>query len=308
MEHTPVLLEACVQGLDVKPDGIYLDGTLGYGGHAVEIAGRLTRGRLIAIDKDRDALERAAARLSGFSDKITFVHGDFGDVGEILDENGVEFADGMLFDLGVSSLQLDNTERGFSYMRDAPLDMRMDRDGGITARDVVNTWDEQRLRRVFYEYGEEKYAAPITGEIVKRRAKAPIDTTFELNEAIISAMPASARRESQHPSKRCFQALRIVVNDELGSIRKMLAEAPGRLKTGGRLCVISFHSLEDRMCKQMLSEYAAPCKCPKDFPKCVCGLVPSMRIITKRPSRPDDDEIRENPRARSAKLRIAERI
>ena len=308
MEHRPVLLKQCIDGLLIKPGGVYVDGTLGRCGHALGIAGRLTTGRLIAIDRDADSISEADRLLSGHRDKITLVHGNFTDLPGILDRNGVELADGMLFDLGVSSPQLDDGERGFSYMRDAPLDMRMDKQGELTAYHAVNNWEEGRLRKVFYEYGEERYAAQISRAIVNKRSSRPITTTFDLNSVILSAIPAAARREAQHPSKRCFQALRIAVNDELGSITTMLGAAPDRLKVGGRLCVISFHSLEDRLVKTAFAARAIGCTCPKDFPVCVCGVAPTLRVVTKKPIIPDDEEVEANPRARSAKLRIAERV
>jgi len=308
MPHTPVLLRECIEGLRVKPDGIYVDGTLGRGGHALEIAKKLDTGRLIAIDRDDEALDKAAARLSGYSDRITFVHGNFDNIASILKENHAGHADGMLFDLGVSSPQLDDGTRGFSYMKDAPLDMRMSVNDGQTAFDAVNSWPEEELRRIFYEYGEERYARSIARMIAKKRAAAPIKGTFELNAIILSAIPPAARREAQHPSKRCFQALRIAVNDELGSISRMLEQAPDELKTGGRLCVIGYHSLEDRLVKNCFNTRAHGCTCPPDFPVCVCGAVPTLKIITRKPITPGEHEITENPRARSAKLRIAERL
>jgi len=308
MEHIPVLLNECIEGLKIKPDGIYVDGTLGRGGHAREIAGRLETGRLIAIDRDAAAIEEASGLLSECSDRITFVHGNFGDTAKILAEHSIEKTDGMLFDLGVSSPQLDDGERGFSYMHEASLDMRMDKQGELTAYDIVNGWPEKELRRIFYEYGEERHAGLVSRAIVKKREAKRIGTTFDLNSVIISAMPAAARREAQHPSKRCFQALRIAVNDELGAIASMLESAPDRLKTGGRLCVISFHSLEDRLVKNSFSSRVKGCVCPKDFPVCVCGFTPTMKIISKKPLTPGDAEIEMNPRARSAKLRIAERV
>ena len=306
MEYIPVLLNECIEGLKIKPDGIYVDGTLGRGGHAREIAGRLGTGRLIAIDRDAEAIEETRGLLTEYGDRIIFVHGNFKDTKEILKECNVEKADGMLFDLGVSSPQLDDGRRGFSHMHDAPLDMRMDRRGETTAGDIVNCWPEEELRRIFYEYGEERHAGIISRAIVRKRAGKRINTTFDLNNVIFSAIPGSARREAQHPSKRCFQALRIAVNDELGSIAGMLDSAPDMLKTGGRLCVISFHSLEDRLVKQSFSLQASGCVCPKDFPVCVCGVTPTMRIITKRPVTPGGSE--SNLRARSAKMRIAERL
>ena len=308
MGHLPVLLGESIDALNIKPDGAYVDGTLGRGGHALEIAKRLEAGMLVAIDRDSEAVSEAALRLAGHTDKIRLVHGNFRDLASILDSLGIGAADGMLFDLGASSPQLDDKERGFSYMGDALLDMRMDRGEGPTAMDLVNTLPEEKLRSIFYEYGEERHAGRIAREIAKTRESRQIRTTFELNGIIASAMPAAARREPQHPSKRCYQALRIMVNDELGAIAEMLETAPGRLKPGGRLCVISFHSLEDRLVKNSFNSLARGCNCPKGFPVCVCGFVPSIKIISKKPVVPSDGERDRNPRARSAKLRVAERL
>ena len=308
MEHKPVLLDECIESLNINPGGIYVDGTLGRGGHAYEIVKRLTTGRLVALDRDADAIKESRGRLSVFDGRITFVHGDFGDISEILAAEGVESADGMIFDLGVSSPQLDDTGRGFSYMRDAPLDMRMDRRIELTAFDVVNGWPEDKLKRILYEYGEERYAGRIVHAIAKKREILPIGTTFELNEVILHALPPAARREKQHPSKRSFQALRIAVNDELGAISRMLESAPDRLKAGGRLCVISFHSLEDRLVKNAFAARISGCVCPKDLPVCVCGFTPTLRLINKKPIVPGAAEVSANPRARSAKLRVAERL
>ena len=308
MEHTPVLLGECIDGLNIKPDGIYIDGTIGRGGHTLEIARRLTTGRVIAIDRDADAIREAGEVLSEYKELIRCVQGNFKDVPDILDTEGVDAVDGMLFDLGVSSPQLDDSERGFSYMRDAPLDMRMDRQEYLTAYEVINNWPEEKLRSIFYMYGEERYAGLIARAIARKRAEAPIDSTYKLNNVITSAIPAAARREAQHPAKRCYQALRIAVNNELEAIRVMLDSAPDRLKTGGRICVISFHSLEDRLVKDSFSTRAERCVCPKDFPVCICGITPTLRILTKKPIRPGYAELERNPRARSAKLRVAERI
>lgn len=308
MEHTPVLLKECIEGLSIKPDGVYVDGTLGRGGHAREIAKRLQSGRLIAIDRDTDAIREAGELLSEYQDKVTFVHGNFCDISRILEMNDAIPADGMLFDLGVSSPQLDNIERGFSYMQDSPLDMRMDKQDEISAYEAINFWTEDKLRKVFYDYGEERYAGLISRAIVRKRAGTPINTTFDLNSIIFSAIPAAARREAQHPSKRCYQALRIAINDELGSISQMLDIAPNMLKTGARICVISFHSLEDRLVKNAFSTHSRGCICPKDFPICVCGVTPKLKLITKKPIIPNNTELAVNPRARSAKLRIAERV
>jgi 16S rRNA (cytosine1402-N4)-methyltransferase len=308
MEHTPVLLQESVDGLNIKPDGIYADGTTGRAGHAREIVKRLDTGRLIAIDRDYDAILEAKALLSGFEEKIIFIHGNFRDISSILSTEGIEAVDGMLFDLGVSSPQLDDASRGFSYKQDARLDMRMDKSEDLTAFEAVNSWQEDKLRKVFYEYGEERYSRSIAYAIVKRRTDAPISTTFELNDIITSAIPAAARREAQHPSKRCFQALRIAINDELGAVAEMLDCAPLKLKRGGRICVISFHSLEDRIVKNSFATYAKTCVCPKDIPVCVCGVKPMLKVITRKPITAGKEEAERNARARSAKLRIAERL
>ncbi len=306
--HVPVLLRECVEGLNIRPDGTYVDGTLGRGGHSAAIAAHLTTGRLIGIDRDRTAIDEAGERLRPLCARLDLIHGNFRDLGEILDGLGVERADGMLFDLGVSSPQLDNGERGFSYMRDAPLDMRMDRDDALTARDIVNGWSEAELRRIFFEYGEERYSQKIAAAIVRKRAQRPIGTTLELVDIIRSAMPPQALREKQHPAKRCFQALRIAVNDELGALRQMLDTAIERLAPGGRLCVISFHSLEDRIVKGAIRSHENGCTCPPEFPVCVCGFVKTLRSVTRHPVTAAEDELQMNPRSRSAKLRIAERI
>lgn len=306
--HVSVLLDECIENLHIKPDGIYLDGTLGMGGHSYEIASRLTTGRLICIDRDETAIERAGRRLAPFGEKVTLVHGNFSDAAAILDSLGIVGADGMLFDLGVSSPQLDEAERGFSYMVQAPLDMRMDRGGTLTAWEVVNTWDENRLNRILWDYGEERYARRITGAIMKHREEKPIETTQELVEIIRSAMPAAALREKQHPAKRTFQAIRIAVNDELGAIASMMETAPDKLNIGGRLCVISFHSLEDRIVKSGIQAREHGCTCPREAPVCTCGFKQTLRSVSRKPILPTDEEIERNPRARSAKLRVAERV
>ncbi|MCL2227850.1 MAG: 16S rRNA (cytosine(1402)-N(4))-methyltransferase RsmH [Oscillospiraceae bacterium] len=308
MEHVPVMLRECIDGLGIKPDGLYVDGTLGRGGHSREIAKKLASGKLVAIDRDAEALRIARDSLAEYGDKIEFVHNNFGEIAHILEGLGNACCDGMLFDLGVSSPQLDNGERGFSYMQDAPLDMRMDIQIGETAFDAVNFWPEDKLKKIFYEFGEERYASLIARAIARKRAESKIETTFDLNEVILSAIPAAARREARHPSKKCFQALRIAVNDELGAIAKMLEAAPEKLNVGGRICIISFHSLEDRLVKGSFANKSKGCVCPKDFPVCVCGVVPILKTITKKPIIPGRDEVELNPRARSAKLRIAERI
>ena len=306
--HRSVLLLPTVEALAVRPDGIYLDGTLGGAGHSYEIASRLTTGRLIGLDRDETALAAAGARLAPFAGRVTLVHSNFADLAQVLDSLDIPAVDGMLFDLGVSSHQLDDAERGFSYMQDAPLDMRMDRTAGLTAYEVVNTWPEAELKRILYTYGEERYAPRIAAAIAARRTERPIATTLELADLIRSAMPAQALREKQHPAKRSFQAIRIAVNDELGAVERMLASAIDRLNPGGRLAVITFHSLEDRIVKTAFQEAARGCTCPKDFPVCVCGKKPKVKLITRHPIVADEAELAENPRARSAKLRVAEKL
>lgn len=307
-KHVSVLLDECIENLAIKPDGIYVDGTLGLGGHSYEIASRLTTGRLIGIDRDETAIARARERLAPFAGKITLVHGNFSDTASILDDLGIDAVDGMLFDLGVSSPQLDEAERGFSYMNDAPLDMRMDRSEGLTAYDVVNDYSADRLNRIFWDYGEERYARRISAAIIAAREKKPVETTFELVDIIKGALPAAALREKQHPAKRCFQAIRIAVNDELGAISALMDTAPDKLKLGGRLCVISFHSLEDRIVKSGIAARENGCTCPREAPICTCGFIKTLKSVCRKPILPGADEIERNPRARSAKLRVAERV
>jgi len=306
--HKPVLLTECLEALAIRPDGIYIDGTLGRGGHAAEIARRLTTGRLIGIDQDETAIREAGEILAPFGDRVQLVHGNFRDFGDILDSLHIEQVDGMLFDLGVSSPQLDEGERGFSYMESAPLDMRMDRSAALSAWDVVNTWPEAKLRKILYGYGEERYAPRIAKAICAARGEAPVETTGQLVEIIKSAMPGSALREKQHPAKRTFQAIRIAVNDELGAVADMLDTAIGRLAPSGRLAVISFHSLEDRLVKVAIAKGEKGCTCPRDFPICVCGFVPTLKAVNRKIITPTEEEIKNNPRARSAKLRVAQRI
>ena len=306
--HYPVLLNECIEGLNIRPDGVYLDGTLGRAGHSREIAKRLNTGRLICVDRDEAALESAGRRLDEYMDKVTLVHSNFDRVGQIIEELELSGVDGMLFDLGVSSPQLDDSSRGFSYMADAPLDMRMDRSEGLTAAEVVNTWSQEELRRILWQYGEERYAPAVAGAIVRARDKRPIETTLELVEVVKGAMPPAALREKQHPAKRTFQAIRIAVNDELGSVDRMVREAVPRLNPGGRLAVISFHSLEDRIVKNALAAFAKGCTCPPDFPVCVCGKKPQVKLVNKKPIVSGAAELEENPRARSAKLRVAEKL
>ena len=302
------MLDECLEALAIKPDGIYLDGTLGRAGHSLEIVKRLTTGRLIGIDRDETAIAAAQERLADYADRVTLVHSNFDRVGEILDELGIDGADGMLFDLGVSSPQLDDAERGFSYRHDAPLDMRMDRTAALCAREVVNEWSYEELRRILFAYGEERYAPLIAKHIVQKREEAPIETTLQLAEIIKAAMPPSALREKQHPAKRSFQAIRIAVNGELDALPPMLEAAADKLHTGGRLAVISFHSLEDRVIKQTMQALATGCTCPPNFPVCVCGKKPKMKLISRKPIVSGEAELAYNPRARSAKLRVAEKL
>ena len=308
-QHKSVLLQECIDALNIRPDGIYLDGTLGGAGHSSQIARRLTEGgRLIGVDRDRTALAAAKERLAPYADRVTLVHSNFEEIDAILDSLGIPAVDGMLFDLGVSSPQLDDASRGFSYMADAPLDMRMDKDDVLTAGEVVNTWPQGELRRILYDYGEERYAPQIAAAICRAREKAPVETTLELVDIIRSAMPAQALREKQHPAKRSFQAIRIAVNDELGAVSRMMQAAVGRLNPGGRLAVITFHSLEDRIVKSEMQQAARGCTCPPEFPVCVCGKKPLVKLVTRKPIVSGPAELEENPRARSAKLRVAEKL
>ena len=306
--HKSVLLDECIEALRIRPDGIYLDGTLGGAGHSFEIARRLTTGRLIGVDRDAVALEAAQKRLAPFAGRVTTVHSNFSELDSILDTLGIAAVDGMLFDLGVSSPQLDDAQRGFSYMADAPLDMRMNKDDALSACEVVNTWPAEELRRILFEYGEERYAPQIAAAIVRRRERAPIETTLELVDVIRSAMPPQALREKQHPAKRSFQAIRIAVNDELGAVSKLMRTAFSRLKPGSRLAVITFHSLEDRIVKSEMQLASRGCTCPPEFPVCVCGKKPLVRVVTRKPIVSGARELEENPRARSAKLRVAEKL
>ena len=308
-QHKSVLLQECIDALNIRPDGIYLDGTLGGAGHSSQIARRLTEGgRLIGVDRDRTALAAAKERLAPYADRVTLVHSNFAEIDAILDSLGIPAVDGMLFDLGVSSPQLDDASRGFSYMADAPLDMRMDKDDALTAGEVVNTWPQGELRRILYDYGEERYAPQIAAAICAYRTEKPIETTLELADLIRSAMPAAALREKQHPAKRSFQAIRIAVNDELGELPPMLRAAEKNLKSGGRLAVITFHSLEDRIVKSEMQQAARGCTCPPEFPVCVCGKKPLVKLVTRKPIVSGPAELEENPRARSAKLRVAEKL
>ena len=305
--HKPVLLDECIQALNIRPDGVYVDGTLGRAGHSREIAKRLTSGRLICIDRDRAAIEAAQTRLADWMDRVTLIHSNFSELEGVLAAAGVTGVDGMLFDLGVSSPQLDDASRGFSYMQDAPLDMRMDVSAPLTAYEVVNGWSFEELRRILQEYGEERYASSIARAILRTRETAPIETTLELVYIIKSAMPPAALREKQHPAKRSFQAIRIAVNGELEALPPMLEGAVKMLNPGGRLAVITFHSLEDRIVKTTMKKLAQGCTCPSSFPVCVCGNKPKIRLVSRKPIVSGEAELRENPRARSAKLRVAEK-
>ncbi len=306
--HISVLLQECIDGLAIKPDGIYVDGTLGGAGHSCQIAKRLTTGRLIGIDRDPVALQAASERLAPYKDRVTLVHSNFCEMADVLRELGIPGVDGILLDLGVSSPQLDDGQRGFSYMADAPLDMRMNGQDSLTAADVVNTWSYEELKRILYTYGEERYAPQIASAICRKREDTPIATTLELVDIIRSAMPPVALREKQHPAKRSFQAIRIAVNDELGAVEKIMTEAAGLLNPGGRLAVITFHSLEDRIVKQGMSQWAKGCTCPPKIPVCVCGKKPLVQIISRKPITASEQELAENPRSRSAKLRVCEKI
>lgn len=306
--HVSVLLNECMDALAIKPDGIYVDGTAGGGGHSFEIARRLTAGKLIAIDQDEAAIAAASARLAPLGERAVVVRNNFCHVDDVLSMLGVEHIDGILLDLGVSSYQLDTPERGFSYMADAPLDMRMDGRAEKSACDVVNTYSEYDLRRILFEYGEEKFAGRIAGRIVRARENAPIRTTGELVSIIKDAIPAAAREGGHHPAKRTFQAIRIEVNGELDVIRPALEAAMERLNPGGRMAVITFHSLEDRIVKQTFSDMASGCTCPKSLPVCVCGKKPRVKVITRKPILPTREEEEINPRSRSAKLRVAEKL
>ncbi len=306
--HESVLLREAVEALAIRPDGVYVDGTLGRAGHSLEIVKRLTTGRLIGIDRDAAALEAAPKRLEGYMDRVTLVRGNFAQLDELLRQAGVETVDGFLFDLGVSSPQLDDAARGFSYMKDAPLDMRMDTSQDLTAHQVVNTWSKEALRDILYRYGEERYAPAIAEKIVRARAEKSVETTLELVDIIRSAMPPAALREKQHPAKRSFQAIRCAVNGELEAVEQMIGQAVEHLAPGGRLAVISFHSLEDRIVKTGFQTWCRGCTCPPDFPVCVCGKKPTLKLVSRKPILPSPEEIERNPRARSAKLRVAEKL
>lgn len=307
--HKPVLFEECMEGLAIRPDGIYVDGTAGGGNHSFGIASRLGEGgRLIAIDQDADAIRAAGEKLKPFSDRVTVVRSNFGQIADVCRMLGIEKIDGLLLDLGVSSYQLDTAERGFSYQADAPLDMRMDSRNPLTAYDVVNGYTEQQLRRIFFDYGEERFSARIASAILRHREQTPIRTTGELVRIIKEAIPAGARDGGHHPAKRTFQAIRIEVNAELDVIEPALRAAVAMLNPGGRAAVITFHSLEDRIVKQTFADLATGCTCPKSLPVCVCGRRPVVRLVNRKPILPGEAELAENPRSRSAKLRIAEKL
>ena len=307
-KHVSVLYDECIENLNIDPDGIYVDGTLGGGGHSSGICAALSeKGTLIGIDRDRDALNAAQKRLEAYNCNKIFVQSNYSDIKNVLDQLGIDEIDGALLDLGVSSFQLDNSERGFSYMQDAPLDMRMSQDDSFTAWDVVNTYSEKELINIIKTYGEERWASRISKFIVEERKKAPIDSTGQLVDIIKAAIPAAARRDGPHPAKRTFQAIRIEVNDELGQLERAVEEFCDVLANKGRLCIITFHSLEDRIVKNLFNTRANPCTCPKEFPVCVCGKVADIKKITGKPIIPTDEELEVNPRSRSAKLRVAEK-
>lgn len=306
--HVPVMLEPCIDALNIRPDGIYVDGTMGGAGHSSEIAKRLVNGKLVAIDQDSDAIAAGGERLSAYGERAIVVEDNFKNMKNVLSSLGIRGVDGILMDLGVSSYQLDCGERGFSYNIDAPLDMRMSRKQKLSAYDVVNTYSEQELADVIYNYGEERFSRRIAANIVKKRSVAPIETTLELAEIIKASIPASNRREGPHPAKRTFQAIRIEVNNELGMLHDAVSDAVDMLNKGGRIAIITFHSLEDRIVKTVFAEKAKGCVCPPEFPICVCGHQPQVKLITRKPIEADERELEINPRARSAKLRVAEKL
>lgn len=307
--HIPVMLDECLEGLNIKADGIYVDGTVGGAGHSIEIVKRLSgNGRLICVDKDEDALKAAGERLAPYSDRVTFIHDDYKNLVAELDSIGVGKVDGILLDLGVSSYQLDNAERGFSYMKDAPLDMRMDRSQRISAYEVVNGYSESELARILFDYGEEKLARQIARNIIKARAEKPIETTLELAKIVEDTYPAKTRWKFGHPAKRTFQAIRIEVNDELSSLGDAVTQMARRLEKGGRMAVITFHSLEDRIVKSAFKELSLACTCPPDFPVCVCGKVQEVELVNKKPIVASEGELEKNSRSQSAKLRVIEKL
>ncbi len=307
--HRPVLPDECMEGLNIRPNGIYVDGTAGGAGHSSLIAARLGEGgRLIALDQDETAVAVATERLSIFGERARVVRSNFRELGSVCEMLGIEQIDGLLLDLGVSSYQLDTAERGFSYQADAPLDMRMDNRNPLTARTVVNEYSEDKIRKILFEYGEERFSSRIAANIIREREKAPIETTGELVEIIKRSIPSAARDGGHHPAKRSFQALRIEVNAELDVIAPAIRSAVRLLSKGGRIAIITFHSLEDRIVKQTFAELAQGCTCPKNFPVCVCGRCPEVKVISRKPILPSAEELEINPRARSAKLRVAEKL
>ena len=307
--HRSVLLDECIEALNIKPDGVYVDGTAGGGGHSLEIVKRLDKGgRLIAVDRDDAAIAAATERLKEYSDRVTFVRNNFSSISDVCAMLEIDKIDGVLLDLGVPSYQLDTPERGFTHNTDAPLDMRMDRRNDLDAYTVVNTYSAEQLKKLIYNYGEERFAPKIASAIVARREKAPIETTGELVDIIKSAIPAAAREVGHHPAKRTFQAIRIEVNGELDAIEPTIRSATELLNPGGRIAIITFHSLEDRIVKQTYIDLASGCNCPKSLPICVCGRKPSVNVLTRKPILPSNLEVEENPRSRSAKLRVAEKI
>ena len=305
-KHTSVLFEECMEGLAIRPDGIYVDGTLGGGGHSYKILSKSDTARLIGIDQDIEAINAAKERLKEFGGRVTFVNRNFSEIKAILEDEGIEYIDGAVIDLGVSSYQLDNAERGFSYMHDAPLDMRMDRRGARSAYDVVNGCSAEELTKIFYEYGEEKWSKRIAEFIVNSRKEKPVETTFELVDIIKAAIPKGARMDGGHPAKRVFQAVRIEVNGELRILEQAIRDFISVIRPGGRLAVITFHSLEDRIVKKTFASLAEGCICPKSFPVCVCGRKPAVKVITRKPVLPSSEELENNSRSKSAKLRAAE--
>ena len=307
-KHYSVLLNECIEGLDIDPDGIYVDGTAGGGGHSFAIASRLQGGRLIAIDQDEAAIAAAGERLAPLGERATVVRSNFCEVARVCRELGIDGIDGLLLDLGVSSYQLDTPERGFSYSSDAPLDMRMDKRNALSAYEVVNEYSEEKIRKILYEYGEERYSAAIAAAIVKRREKSPIESTAELSDIIKYAIPPAAREGGHHPAKRSFQAIRIEVNSELDVIEPAIRDAVSMLRPGGRIAIITFHSLEDRIVKQTFADLAKGCICPRELPVCVCGRKPVLKQVNKKPILPSAKELEENPRSRSAKLRVAVKL
>lgn len=307
--HIPVMLNECIEGLNIKADGTYVDGTVGGAGHSIEIVKRLSEnGRLICVDKDEDALKAAGERLAQYKDRVTFIHDDYKNLVNELDSLGVGKVDGILLDLGVSSYQLDNAERGFSYMKDAPLDMRMDRSQRISAHEVVNGYTESELARILFDYGEEKLARQIARNIVRARSEKPIETTLELAKIVEDTYPAKTRWKFGHPAKRTFQAIRIEVNDELSSLGEAVTAMARRLEKGGRMAVITFHSLEDRIVKSAFKELSLACTCPPDFPVCVCGKVQEVELVNKKPITASEEELENNSRSQSAKLRVIEKL